>query len=182
MDNKIIALYCRCSTMNNTNGLISQKEMLKQYISSNGLKKGDYLLFEDVGVSGSKRDRKGLNDMMRAIRRGLIHTVCVWSYSRLASSTKHLLEFLDELHSLDVDFVSLSEKIDTNTAQGKLMFTLISSFAEFEREIARTRILRGLEVAKKNGKTLGRPKTRDSELIQELYKKGLSQRVTSREF
>lgn len=113
-------------------------------------------IYEDR-MSGASSSRPAYKRLMEDARRGLFQVVVVWRFDRFARSTKELVGALEEFRSLGIDFVSHQEAIDTSTPAGKMMFTIISAFAEFEREIMRDRILAGLEYAKENGTKSGNP-------------------------
>ena len=81
-----------------------------------------------------------------------------WSIDRLGRSLKHLVSFLEDLHSKNVDLYLHQQGIDTTTPAGKLMFNMLSVFSEFERSIMQERIKAGIERAKANGVKLGRPR------------------------
>lgn len=105
-------------------------------------------------VSGKNMNRPQLKAMIDFVREG--DTVVVESYSRLARSTRDLLEIVDTLHEKGVSFISLKEDIDTNTPQGKLMFTIFAGLAQFERECTLQRQKEGIAIAKSQGKYKGR--------------------------
>jgi len=99
----------------------------------------------------------------------------VFRFDRFARSTKHLITALETFSSLGVDFISYQEAVDTTTPAGKMLFTMISAFAEFERAIISERVKAGLEKAKAKGKKLGRPKVEvDVEEVKRLRGQGLS--------
>lgn len=112
--------------------------------------------FVDIGVSGAKRDRPGLDAMLAAVRRREIDVVAVWRFDRFARTVAHLVEALDEFKALGVAFVSLHEQIDTTTPVGKAMFTVVAALAELERDLHRERICAGMARAKAAGRPLGR--------------------------
>src|SRR5262245_19934995 len=84
--------------------------------------------------------------------------VVVARFDRFARSTKHLVTALEGFGALGIDFVSLSESVDTSTPMGKMIFTVLSAVAEVERNLIRERIAMGLDRARKQKKTLGRPR------------------------
>src|SRR5215469_10848860 len=86
--------------------------------------------------------------------------VIVYRYDRFARSLKQLVDALGEFSALGIQFVSLHEGVDTTTPNGRLIFGIFASIAEFERELIRERVLSGLADARAKGKTLGRPKVR----------------------
>jgi DNA invertase Pin-like site-specific DNA recombinase len=84
--------------------------------------------------------------------------VVVWRFDRFARSVSHLLRALETFGSLGVQFVSLSEQVDTSTPMGKMVFTVLGAVAELERNLIVERVRAGLRHARSKGKTLGRPK------------------------
>lgn len=169
-----VGIYCRVSTDKQGTGLDAQKRALMEYCNSKGLQ--SFQIYEDLGVSGTKTERKGLDSLMTDVRRGKITTVLVYSFSRFARSTRHLLDALAEFEKLRVGFVSLTESIDTNSPIGKALFTIISAISQLERELVSERVKNGLKNARASGKMIGKPKKRNSELIRSLREQGLSYR------
>jgi DNA invertase Pin-like site-specific DNA recombinase len=100
----------------------------------------------------------------------------VWKLDRLSRSLKDLINTLDDLGHLGINFISYDNNLDTTTPTGKLVFQIIGAVAEFEKDIIRERVVAGLENAKYKGKRLGRPKIHDGilEKAKELQKQGLS--------
>ena len=117
--------------------------------------------------------------MMAAVERGEIGTVVVHSFSRFARSTTHLLNALTRFKQKGVHFVSISEKIDTNSAIGVAIFSILAAIAQLERDLIASRVKIGLENARAKGKQIGRKKLRDSDLIRKLLKNGMSFRQVS---
>lgn len=106
-------------------------------------------------VSGKNTtDRPELNNMIDFVRQG--DTVIVHDFSRLARSTKDLLEIVDILNNKGVTLISNKESVDTSTATGKLMLTMIGAIAEFERQNLLDRQAEGIAIAKREGKYKGR--------------------------
>jgi len=114
-------------------------------------------IFKDKGVSGSKRSRAGLDETLAALNEGDILTV--WKLDRLGRSLQDLIQIVNDLAGRGVGFASVSEAIDTTTANGKLFFHIFGALAEYERGLIRERTKAGLEAAKKRGKHVGRPKS-----------------------
>ncbi len=108
-------------------------------------------------ASGGKDDRPELAKALEMLREG--DTFIVYKLDRLARSTLKLIETLDLLKKKGIEFVSLSDNIDTSTAAGKAMFGMMAVFAEFERSIIRERTVAGLEAARARGRKGGRPMT-----------------------
>lgn len=118
-------------------------------------------------MTGTKKDRPELNKMLDRMTEG--DTVVIESLSRLGRSTKDLIELTELFHSKGVNLVSLKEAIDTNTSTGKLLFTLMSAIAQFERDTIADRTREGLKAARARGRTGGRPKT-DLDTIKKAVK------------
>ena len=107
-------------------------------------------------ITGSKFERKGLEELLAFVRAG--DTVIVWKLDRLGRSLKDLIETLNLFKDRGVDFISLTEKIDTTTPGGKLIFHLMGALAEFERDLIRERTSAGLAAARARGRVGGRPR------------------------
>lgn len=123
-------------------------------------------------MTGTKKNRPELTKLLDRITEG--DTVVVESLSRLGRSTKDLIELTEIFQSKGVNLVSLKESIDTNSPTGKLLFTLMSAIAQFERDVIADRTREGLESARARGRTGGRPKA-DAEQVRKaikLYKTG----------
>src|SRR5271155_1455281 len=110
----------------------------------------------DRGISGSKARRPGLDAMMNDARRGEFSVLLVAAFDRVARSAKNFLEIVDELHDLEIEFISAREAIDTSTPMGKMFVTLIGSIAELEKSILVERIRAGMRRARMEGQRLGR--------------------------
>ena len=114
--------------------------------------------FIDSGVSGSKESRPALNRLLADAKRRKFDTVLVYRYDRFARSLRQLVNALAEFDALGIHFVSLHEGVDTSTPNGRLVFGIFASIAEFERELIRGRVRSGLAAAKARGTRLGRPR------------------------
>jgi len=112
--------------------------------------------FTDIGISGTKGRRPGLDAMLRDARKRKFNVVLVAAFDRMARSTKHFLQVVDELDGLDIEFVSRRENIDTTGAMGRMFLTLIGSIAELESELIKERIKAGMRRRKLEGFKLGR--------------------------
>jgi DNA invertase Pin-like site-specific DNA recombinase len=106
-------------------------------------------------ASGAKASRPGLEKALAMLREG--DTLVVWKLDRLGRSLKHLIESVQELDSRGVGFKSLQDNIDTTTPGGKLLFHILGSLAEFERDLIRERTNAGLAAARVRGRKGGRP-------------------------
>ena len=126
----------------------------------------------DHGYSGGTDQRPGLKRLMTLVRTRKVDVVVVTKLDRMARSLKHLVAMLDELNTLGVMFVSVTDQIDLSTASGRLMIHLLGSFAEFERALIRERTMSGLAFARSQGKRLGRPSNRPDVEILRLRAEG----------
>lgn len=162
MITKRIACYARVSTQDQSTGMESQIRVLKTYCEQNGYTNAEF--FTDEGISGTKSSRPALDRMMEAVNKDEISSVVVYSFSRFARSTTHLLNALQIFKKKGVHFTSISEKIDTNTAIGVAIFSILASIAQLERDLISDRVKIGLQNARAKGKLIGRKKMRDSDL------------------
>jgi DNA invertase Pin-like site-specific DNA recombinase len=113
--------------------------------------------FTDV-ASGAKDSRPALNRLLIDAKLRKFDTVLVYRYDRFARSLRNLVNALAEFDALGIHFVSLHEGVDTSTPNGRLVFGIFASIAEFERELIRGRVISGLAAARARGKQIGRPK------------------------
>jgi DNA invertase Pin-like site-specific DNA recombinase len=178
MRTKRVALYARVSTVNGQDPEVQLLE-LRAYCQRRGFEIAEE--FVDKGISGSRERRPGLDRLMVACRKRLLDAVVVYRYDRFARSLRQLVNALEEFRALDIDFISLHEGVDTSTPNGRLVFGIFASIAEFERELIRDRVRSGLAAAKAKGKKLGRPRVdADVEQIASLRASGASWRAISR--
>jgi DNA invertase Pin-like site-specific DNA recombinase len=106
-------------------------------------------------MSGAVADRPALHDTLEFARSG--DTLIVWKLDRLARSMKQLIETIEDMRVRGIGFRSLTEALDTTTAQGRLVFHMFGALAEFERSLIRERTQAGLAAARRLGRTGGRP-------------------------
>ena len=130
-------------------------------------------------VSGKNTNRPQLQQMLDFAREG--DTIYVHDFTRLARSTKDLLNIVELLKTKGVHLVSNKENIDTSTPTGKLMLTFLAGIAEFERENLLERQREGIAIAKRNGVYKGR-KPFSSDKFEELYPEYLSRKINKTEF
>lgn len=173
-----VAIYSRVST--DKQSVEMQINDLKEYIK---LRKFSlYGIFTDV-ASGTSKKRPEFDKLMNLAKKRKIDIVLVWRFDRFSRSTKELVTALDEFNSLGVQFISFQENIDTSSPSGKLIFSIFSAIAEFEKKIISERVKAGLRNAKKKGKVLGRPSVRlDEEKIKTLHLQGDSYRKIAKYF
>lgn len=168
-----IGIYARVSTKDQSCEL--QLRDLRAYCAARGFDLvREYI---DVGQSGAKDSRPELNKLMDDARKRQFDAVICWRFDRFARSTKHLLMALEEFRSLGIQFISYQENIDTSSALGQALFTIVSAVAQLERDLIRERVSAGIRNARANGKVFGRPKcTVDREEIFKLKAQGQSLR------
>lgn len=127
--------------------------------------------------SGKDTERPRLQEMLDFVREG--DTVYIVSFDRLARSVADLLQITDYLKKKKVNLVSVKEKIDSSTPNGRLMLTVIGAIAEFERAIIRERQAEGIAIAKAKGIYAGRkPKEYDKVLFDECYRLWKDRKLT----
>src|SRR5215212_4037305 len=131
-------------------------------------------------ASGSRNDRERYRAMLEAARKRRFDVLLVWRYDRFARSMQELVNALAEFEGLGIDFISYNEGADTTTPQGRLLFGIMASLAEFERSLIAERVKAGMERAKAQGKHTGRPRLPEAkrrEIIELLREGKLSRRA-----
>jgi len=149
---KKCAIYARVSTCDQR--VDNQLHDLRLFAAQRGFEV--VAEYTDVGISGSKARRPGLDLMLKEARKRKFTVLIVAAFDRLARSTKHFLTVVDELDSLGVEFISRRENIATDGAMGRLFITLISSIAELEADLIRERVRAGIRRRKLEGLPVGR--------------------------
>ncbi len=112
--------------------------------------------YTDIGVSGSKARRGGLDALLADAHRRKFSIVLVGAFDRVARSVKHFLTVVDELNDLGIEFVSARENIDTSGAMGRMFVTIIGCIAELERSLIVERIKAGMRRRRLEGLPMGR--------------------------
>lgn len=159
--------YARVST--EQQNLDRQLDALRKY--------GVNIIYNEK-MTGTKRDRPELTKLLDRITEG--DTVVIESLSRLGRSTRDLIELTELFEQKGVHLVSLKESIDTSTSTGKLLFTLMSAIAQFERDVIAERTREGLKSARARGRTGGRPRT-DPDAVRKAIKLYTTQRYSIKE-
>lgn len=166
-----IALYARVSTSDKGQDPQMQLRELREYCE-----RRDWTItseYVDIGVSGSKDSRPELNKLMADAKQRRFDAVLVWKLDRFGRSLKHLVSALSEFEALGVSFVSLRDSFDLTTPAGRLMFNMVASFAEFERDLIRERVRAGIAHRRAKGFHVGRkPVAIDSARLQALRSEG----------
>ncbi len=149
-----IAIYARVSTTTHQSVEMQLRD-LRELADRRGFEiVGEYC---DQGISGSKDSRPGLNRLLADAEAGKFSVVLVWKLDRLGRSLVHLVKLMEDFRRLGIELVSFSEGLDFTTTTGKLLYQIISAFAEFERDCIRERARAGMRDAKAKGKRIGRP-------------------------
>jgi DNA invertase Pin-like site-specific DNA recombinase len=148
--------YARVST--NKQELNLQIDALK--------KAGCKQIFKEI-AKGSKTDRLQLNKLLSLVKPG--DAIVVWKLDRIGRSLKHLITLINELIANKVSIISLNDPINTITAQGRLIFNIFASLAEFEKDLIRERTMAGLSSARARGRMGGRPKGISKQAEEKTY-------------
>ena len=146
--------YARVST--EEQNLDLQKQALERY--------GCDQIFEDHGISAVAKTRPGFEQAVAALTKS--DTFVIWKMDRAFRSLRNALDLLETLEARGVEFVSLTDAIDTNTAMGKAMYQLRGVFSELERSLIAERTKAGMEAARKRGKHIGRQKKLTDEQVE----------------
>ena len=149
---KKCAIYARVSTPEQR--IDNQLYDLRQFAQQRGFEV--VAEYTDVGVSGTKARRPGLDAMLKDAGKRKFGVLIVAAFDRVARSTKHFLSVVDELDGHGIEFVSRRENIATDGAMGRLFLTLISSIAELESDLIKERIRAGMRRRKLDGLSVGR--------------------------
>ena len=150
---KRAALYLRVSTLD------QHPESQLHDLRSLAAQRGFEIVQEYTDrISGVKAKRPGLDQLLADARRGKCDVVLVWAFDRLARSVKHLLEVLDELNHLQIEFISFRENIDSGGPLGRAIVVIIGAIAELERNLIIERVRAGMRRARLEGQRIGRPR------------------------
>jgi DNA invertase Pin-like site-specific DNA recombinase len=150
------ALYTRVSS-NGQNPKMQESELL-EYVRRRGWVV--YKVYTDKGISGTKQKRPALDSLLNDCRRGRVNAIVVYRFDRFARSLKQLISGFELCKELGIDFVSITEAVDTTLPAGELVFQIMGAVAQFERSLIVERVKAGLQHARSQGKVLGRPPLR----------------------
>jgi DNA invertase Pin-like site-specific DNA recombinase len=168
---KRAALYLRVSTLDQHPE--TQLHDLEPMAAQPGLEIVER--YTDHGVSGIRVRRPALDKMMNDAHRARFDIIMVWACDRLARSTRHFLEVLDELSRLNIEFISFREQLDTGGALGRAVVVIISAIAELERSLIVERVRAGMRRARLEGRHIGRlPLDLDRDAIRRDRARGMS--------
>lgn len=136
-------------------------------------------IFEDLGVSAIAKSRPGFDSAIASMQYGDV--LVIWKFDRAFRSVRNALDVLDLFQQRGLEFKCLTEAIDTTTPMGKCMYTIRNAFAELERDIISERTKAGLEIARQNGKHLGRRRKLSQRKTRALLKMKAQQQYTHKE-
>src|SRR5918992_5540158 len=155
-----VGMYARVST---TAGQTCENQLLelRRYCEARGWEV--FKEYVDEGVSGAKDRRPQLDRLVADAKRRRFDVLVCWRLDRLGRNLRHLILLLDELQAVGVAFVSLAEGIDATTPAGRLQLHVLGAIAEFERARIAERVRLGMARARRDGKHLGRPRSRVTE-------------------
>jgi DNA invertase Pin-like site-specific DNA recombinase len=148
---KAIAVYLRVSTTGQD--VKSQEPDLKAWLRVHG--RGRRPIWFRDSFTGTTLQRPAMRELDEAIRSGQVDTLVVWRLDRLGRTAGQTITFLDDLAVAGVRFVSIRDAVDTSTASGRLLRTILAGFAEYEREVISERVRAGIRRAKAAGKKWG---------------------------
>ncbi len=171
------AIYIRVSTEEQARegySLAAQESALKDYVGMMGYDL--YKIYRDEGKSAKDiKHRPALQQLLKDAEKKSFRAICVYKLDRFSRSLKDLILTIEKLKTLNIDFISLQDKIETASASGKLMFHIISSFAEFERDIISERTRFGMTEKAKGGGVISKAplgySIKEGKLVLDLDKK-----------
>lgn len=146
-----VAVYARVSTQDQS--LDVQLDSCAEYCRARGW---EYNTYKEI-ISGAKSSRPELDKMLQDIRCNKYNSVLVWKLDRLGRSTIHLIQLIEEFRNRNVDFIAVTQGINTKDPMGRFFLTVMAGIAELEREFIKERTIKRLASLKAAGKKLGRP-------------------------
>ena len=174
---KKAAIYCRVSTSDQH--IESQLYDLRAMAAQRGYEIVHE--YEDRGVCGTKARRPGLDAMMTDARRKKFSVLLVTGFDRIARSTRNFLQIIDELDSMQIEFISRREGVATGDAMGRLFVTIISAISELERSLIVERVKSGMRRARLEGRQIGRARLDvDRQQVVQDRRSGLSLTVVAK--
>ncbi len=148
------ALYLRISTNDKGQNVQVQEGPLSEWVVRLGY---EPVVYSEEGISGAKTTRPVLERLRTVVRRREVSAVAVWKLDRLGRSLSHLLQLLEEMEAHGIRLLVHDMAMDTATPQGRLFFSIMGAFAEFERALTAERVRDGLGFAQSHGTRSGRP-------------------------
>lgn len=174
-----VGIYCRVSTASQS--VDPQESALQEYTARRDWT--NVRVFADKAVSGMRERRPALDELMLSCRRRELDVVLVWRFDRFGRSVRHLLETLEEFRQLEIQFISMTEALDSSTPSGRLFFALVATIANFERDLLAERVKLGLAESRRRGTRLGRPPAPllKDELVERVRKDRTQQKLSLRQ-
>src|SRR5215471_1785361 len=170
-----IGLYARVSTTDQD--CSQQLRELGDYAAARRWDiQGEYV---DQAISGTKDSRPAMNRLMEAARRRTVDAIVCWKIDRWGRSMPGFISSVQELRSLGVRFIAVTQGIDTDESNptSRLMLNLLAAFAEFERELIVERTRAGLQRARREGRIGGRPRVIvDRVRVEQMDAEGMTMR------
>lgn len=154
--NMKVAIYARVSTLDQS--INTQLLLLREYCTRMDYKEVEE--YQDEGFSGKDDKRPAFERMLRDLRENKINCIIVYKLDRIGRSLQHIIALFEEFKRRNVEFISLTQNINTTTPEGKMFWLILCVFGQYERELIISRTVAGLARARKEGKILGRPKGR----------------------
>ena len=147
------AIYYRVSKDNQNIGL--QENEIKEYCKRENIE--IFKEYADIGESGKKESRPEFDNLLKDMRRRRFNCIIVYKLDRIGRSLSHLVKLFEEFEAKKINFISVTQAINTTTPEGRMFLHILMTLAEYERELTISRIKSGLNRAKKDGVKLGRP-------------------------
>ena len=150
-----VALYARVSTRDKDQDPELQLEAMRAYVAARGWEATEYV---DTAAAGDLAHRTAWARLLADVGRRRVDRVMVWKLDRAFRSTLHALATMRDFDHAGVGFAALTQpELDTSSATGRLVFTILAAVAEMERELIRDRVKEGMRHAARQGKSIGRP-------------------------
>jgi DNA invertase Pin-like site-specific DNA recombinase len=168
-----VAIYARVSTADQNPA--AQLDQLREYAGKRSFTVHREYVDQVTGAVEKRKRHTAYDELMADARLLKFKCVLVWKFDRFARSLSALLDALKTFDVLGIDFISATQAIDTTTPMGRLFFSMVGAFAEFERELITERSRIGIANARRKGVVFGRPRAPDVEArIVQLRSDGMS--------
>lgn len=173
-----VAIYARVSTKDQN--VQAQLDLCRKHCEVQGHQIfGEYV---DIGESGKKENRPAFDEMLKWMRRYRFQAICVYKIDRIGRSLTHLVNLFEEFKKKKVHFISVTQNIDSTTPEGRMFMNIMMVLAQYEREMTVDRVKSGLERARREGKVIGRPKSKiNSYQVMRMKNEGMSLRQIATE-
>ena len=148
-------LYFRISTRDKQD-IGMQVKAVRDYCEREGIE--IIKEYQDIGESGSKESRPAFDNLLNDMRKKIFNCIIVYKLDRIGRSLNHLVKLFEEFKKKDINFVSVTQSINTITPEGRMFLHMLMVLAEYERELTISRINSGLDKVRAEGRQLGRKK------------------------